>query len=217
MPDTLKLEYYSDILCVWAWIAQTRLDELQNNFADQITVKSHFINVFGDAPGKFATQWKDKGELSGYRAHLEEVIEPFGLKIHKDTWRDTVPLSSLNAHLVAKAVENTTNEETLAQALRRIRQAFFEEAKDVSDFDSLIEIVSSLPLDSQELREEIATGRAASALMNDYKQAENLKLRGSPSFVLDGGRQILFGNVGYRVLHANVEELLASEENATWC
>ncbi len=217
MSEPLSLEYYSDVLCVWAWVSQRRLDELEENFNDRIEVRCHFINVFGDAPGKFETQWKDKGGLAGYRAHLDEVVEPFGLSVHEQTWRDTVPHSSLNAHLVAKAVQNIADNLILAEALRAIRRAFFEEARDVSDFDSLIEIVSEVGVDATSLRESIATGRAASVLMNDYKQAETLQLRGSPSFVLDGGRQILFGNVGYRVLHANVEELLASPENATWC
>lgn len=217
MSEPLSLEYYSDILCVWAWISQTRLDELEDNFGDKVAIQCHFINVFGDAPGKFATQWKDNGGLAGYRRHLEEVVEPFGLNVHEGTWRDTVPHSSLNPHLVAKAVQNIAGGEVLGQALRAIRHAFFEQARDASDFDSLIDIVSPLDLDPALLREDIATGKAASALMRDYKQAETLQLRGSPSFVLDGGRQILFGNVGYRVLHANVEELLTPHDNATWC
>ena len=54
--------------------------------------------------------------------------------------------------------------------------------------------------------------------MADYQQADTLKLRGSPSFVLNEGRQTLFGNVGYRVLQANVEELLnRPDTDASWC
>ena len=197
MSNPLSLEYYSDILCVWAWISQKRLDELEANFGAQIETRFHFIDVFGDAP--------------------EEVLEPFEMAIHEDTWRTVVPHSSLNAHLVAKAVQNVAGADALAKTLRTLRSAFFEQAQDVSDFDSLISIVSQFEIDATAIREDIATGRAASALMRDYKQADDLKLRGSPSFVLDGGRQILFGNVGYRVLHANVEELLNAHDYASWC
>ena len=35
---------------------------------------------------------------------------------------------------------------------------------------------------------------------------------------LDGGRQTLFGNVGYRVISANIEELLHQPSGeASWC
>ena len=128
-----------------------------------------------------------------------------------------VPRSSLNAHMVAKAVQTSSGEDALANALLAIRRAFFEEARDVSDFDSLTEIVSSAGIDADMVRKEIATGDAAAALMADYERAETLRLRGSPTFVMDGGRQTLFGNVGYRILAANVEELLSTSTGASWC
>ena len=47
---------------------------------------------------------------------------------------------------------------------------------------------------------------------------EHHQVQGSPTFVLNQGRQKLFGNVGYRVIAANIEELL--HDNAgqlSWC
>ena len=44
-------------------------------------------------------------------------------------------------------------------------------------------------------------------------------IQGSPSFVLNEGRQKLFGNVGFRILDANIQELLRAPqtEQASWC
>jgi protein-disulfide isomerase len=54
--------------------------------------------------------------------------------------------------------------------------------------------------------------------MLDYQEAKKLSLKGSPSYIIDNGRQTLYGNVGYRVLLANVEELLNNpQEEASWC
>jgi predicted DsbA family dithiol-disulfide isomerase len=54
--------------------------------------------------------------------------------------------------------------------------------------------------------------------MSDYQQAKQKAIKRSPSYVIDGGRQTLYGNVGYRVLSANIEELLKSPANeASWC
>jgi hypothetical protein len=40
----------------------------------------------------------------------------------------------------------------------------------------------------------------------------------SPTFVFNDGRQRLNGNVGYRVIEANVRELLrAPEAGRSWC
>ncbi len=56
------------------------------------------------------------------------------------------------------------------------------------------------------------------ALMQDYQTSKLQSIKGSPSYVIDGGRQTLYGNVGYRVLLANVEELLKNPiGEASWC
>lgn len=69
-----------------------------------------------------------------------------------------------------------------------MRGAFFDEANDVSNFDSLTDIVSGVGIDPSPIRQELATGQAAASLMADYEHAESLRLRGGPSFVLDCGR-----------------------------
>jgi hypothetical protein len=46
-----------------------------------------------------------------------------------------------------------------------------------------------------------------------------MRIEGSPSLVLNEGRQKLYGNVGFRVIEANVQGLLhaAGPEDASWC
>jgi len=44
---TVKVEYYSDVLCIWAWIAQRRQDELRQQFGSQLVLmqKAEFVSV----------------------------------------------------------------------------------------------------------------------------------------------------------------------------
>ena len=53
----------------------------------------------------------------------------------------------------------------------------------------------------------------------DLKLAESLGVKGSPTFVMNEGRQVLFGNVGYKLIEANVEELFREQSGdaASWC
>jgi len=56
------------------------------------------------------------------------------------------------------------------------------------------------------------------ALLRDQALKEQYQIVGSPTYVLNDGRQKLFGNVGYRILDANVRELLERPETgASWC
>ena len=55
--------------------------------------------------------------------------------------------------------------------------------------------------------------------IEDVELKEAHKIEGSPTYYLNEGRQKLYGNVGYRILEANVLELMQNEtsELASWC
>ena len=100
----------------------------------------------------------------------------------------------------------------------KFRQAFFVEAKDISNIDVLFTIIEEVGLDSSKVNKAILDGSAIASLMHNYQHAKKLSLKGSPSYIIDNGRQTLYGNVGYRVLLANIEEQLNKPESeASWC
>ena len=67
----------------------------------------------------------------------------------------------------------------------------------------------------------LASHRSASAdaaLAEDHEAAGQHGITGSPTYLLNEGRQKLYGNVGYRLIEANVEELLRdNSDRASWC
>ena len=89
------------------------------------------------------------------------------------------------------------------------RDSVFNNAKKANARDSLAETY---------LRARLEDGTALAALAADHESAAALGVSGSPTFVLNEGRQKLYGNVGYRILEANVEELLRDDrDSASWC
>lgn len=219
MNTPLPIYYYSDILCIWAWIAQLRIDELHRQLEDKIEIHHHFVDVFGDVQHKIDSSWCDRGGYPGYAAHVHTAAENFPeLKIHPAVWHEVRPTSSANAHLVIKACELAYDAATSHTAELTLRRAFFLDAMDISNLDRLFEILAAQALDPDRLEQRISNGTAMAALMTDYRSAQNAGVSGSPTYVLDGGRQVLFGNVSYRVINANIEELLRNPTNeASWC
>ncbi len=140
MTTPLIVDYFSDVLCVWAWIAQRRNEELQEQWGEQVELRHHFLNVFGDTAARMEKQWADRGGYGGFGRHVVDSAAPYD------------------------------------------------------------------------------DGSAAAALMTDCSAANQQNITGSPSWVMNEGRQTLYGNVGYQVLHANVKGLLShSGEEASWC
>ncbi len=219
MTNPVVIEYYSDILCVWAWIAQRRIDELNEKLAGKIELRYHYLDIFGDASNKIPTQWQEKGGFSGFASHVHKAAKPYpDAPINTELWQDIRPNTSANAHLVLKAVELSNGKEKSIELALLIRKAFFVESQDIGLLSVLFSLVELAGIDAEPVNKVLNDGSAMALLMADYQQAKALSLKGSPSYIIDNGRQVLYGNVGYRVLLANIEEHLHQPvAAASWC
>jgi len=219
MTKPLQIDYYSDILCVWAWIAQCRLEELKKQWGDQIRIRHFYVDVFGDVEQKIKESWAEKGGYSGFAKHVQQAVSAFDeITVNPELWQQVRPRTSANAHLFVKAIEITHGVALAEDIDFKIRQSFFLEAGDIGSLDFLFGQFEHTNLHLEEITHQIHNGRALTALMRDYRQAQSESIKGSPTYVLDSGRQVLFGNVGYRVIHANIEELIRKPSGeASWC
>lgn len=219
MNKPLIVDYYSDILCVWAWIAQRRIDELNKKHQNSIFIQHNYIDVFGNVAMKIENQWQQKGGYAAYAEHVQASVSAFeDAHVNERVWMDLRPTTSANAHMVLKAIHIAFGHDRSVQAALMYRKAFFIEALDISDMNVLLNLAEAHKFDVQEFSKFINDGSAMAALMKDYQTSKLLSLKGSPSYILDGGRQTLYGNVGYRVLLANIEELQRNpQQEASWC
>ena len=215
----IHIDYYTDVLCVWAWIAQPRLDELNRQWAGRVTIRHRYLDIFGDSHRKIAKQWGEADGFEKFGAHVVKSVTPFeSLEVNPDIWTKVRPRSSLQAHLFLKAVALVSDEALVEPVALRIRQAFFSEARDINEYATLIECAEAENIDEQLLKSALRDGSAIAALSDDQRSANALGMRGSPTWVLNEGRQLLYGNVGYRILDANIEELARHPTlEASWC
>ena len=115
--NKIKLEYFTDVLCVWAYTAQIRLDELQNKFRDQIDISYHFLPIFGCTETRIIDGWKDKGGVDAFSEHIKSVCSQFPhIKVNDDIWLNNMPKTSANIHLVFKAVQLLEQNDQISSA-----------------------------------------------------------------------------------------------------
>lgn len=229
----VSISYFSDILCVWAYFAEIKLDQIRRDFGPQVQLRHHFIPVFADVQGKIEGSWKERGGMEGYSRHVHQLAERFPhAGIHPEVWKSPVPASSASCHLLLKAaqllesageispepLQEHGGKTRVEELTWRLRSAFFRDARDVCSTEIQVEIAEELGLPMARLRSEMDDGRAFAALFADAELQKKHLIQGSPTFLLNEGRQKLYGNVGYRVIRANLEELLENPEDlASWC
>ncbi len=229
----VRIHYFSDILCVWAYLAQIRLDELIKNYSSQIEISYNFMPVFGCINNRIGNGWKDKGGFDGFSKHTHEVCEAYPhITLHKDIWAVNTPKTSTTSHLFIKAVQCLVDNGTISnechsefdqrtifeELIWKVRLAFFRDLKDISQMNVLMDIAKSMNLPIDKIQEAIDDGSALAELSRDIELKDEFGVEGSPTYILNEGRQKLYGNVGYRIIEANLQEVMKEPDlEASWC
>ncbi len=226
--EPIRILYFSDVLCIWAYIAQIRLEELKTTFADKISIDYHFNSVFGNAHQKLEARWRDRGGFSGYSDHVKGVANQFNhVIVHPDIWTKDIPHSSTSCHLFLCAiklleekglVKNSNSESIFEKAIWAFRKEFFTNLANVSDRKVQLEIAKELGLPINKIKAQIDSGEAYAELSKDFDLVKEHAVTVSPTLIFNEGRQRLNGNVGYRVIEANIRELIRNPSGEqSWC
>jgi len=226
--DAIRVTHFSDVLCIWAYVSQARVDELQATLGEKVAVEMRFCSVFGDTRSKLAKRWAERGGFSGYGAHVRDVADGFPhVTVHPDVWRKLQPASSLSCHLFLCAVRRLAAEGKLGgdgvaryhSACWALREAYFRDLRDVSARAVQLAVAQDLGLPVEELVTRLDDGAAHAELSADYDLAREQAVTVSPTLILNEGRQRLNGNVSFNVIEANVRELLLQKaaEQASTC
>ena len=230
---SIEISYVSDVLCIWAYVAEARLDELRREFGKSAELSYRFIPIFGATRYRVGEGWKDRGGYAGFGKQVRAVAKEFPhVTVSDRVWSEVAPTTSANAHEVLCAVRLLVEEgaldnqpkagfagkTTFEEAIWRVRCAFFEQARDISDRAALLEVLEDIHLPLAAIEAKIKSGEAMAEVCRDVELRDQLKIEGSPTYYLNQGRQKLYGNVGYRVISANLRELLESPgDQASWC
>lgn len=216
----VHLTHFSDVCCIWAYVSRIRLEELRSALGDRLQVEHRFVPVFGAARERVLRRWEGRAGFDGYAGHVREIASRFPhVEVDPAVWSSVRPRSSAPAHLLLKAVQLLEGGSSLVEpAAWAVREAFFRDGRDIGCTGTLLEIAREQRLPVGEIRDRMESGAAMAALCRDVELRDELRVEGSPTYILNQGRQKLYGNVGYRVLEANIQELLRQPDGgASWC
>ncbi len=230
----LTVELFSDVLCIWAYSAQVRIDQLKIDYSTRITLQYRFIPVFAAAHERIEQDWKTRGSFEGFNRHLHEIATRWEhVSLHPEVWLNDPPRSSTVAHLYLKAIQlleaageiscdpvkSYEDRTPFEEFLWQVRCAFFEKSLNIARIRVLDELCTGLDLPQNRIHELIDTGAAHARLHRDTEAHDRYQIPGSPTLIFNEGRQRLYGDVGYRIIDANVRELLdnAHHTGASWC
>jgi predicted DsbA family dithiol-disulfide isomerase len=213
MTDRVRFQYWSDPLCIWAFVAQDRLDRVLHDFAGKLDVDYHVVPVFGSVPWRFERgPWAAGGVAARVEATRKIAHEHGHPEVDGECWRGDCPASSWSPGMAIEAVAAmVASGEAPPDAFTRyqweVRRRFFVERDNVARRAVQLAIARDLDIPVAGLESRLDDGSALAALWEDHREVESQRIEGSPTYVFDNGRAKLYGNFPFGVLHATVEEL----------
>jgi predicted DsbA family dithiol-disulfide isomerase len=210
----LSFEYWSDPLCIWAFVAQPKLERILAELGDKLEVEHHVVPVFGSIPWRLKEgSWASAGIEGRVQATRSIAAQHGRSDVSGECWVRDCPVSSWSAGVAVEAVlllerEGRAPRGAGAAYHHLLRERFFVCAENVARRDVQLSIAEELALPRSALEAHLDDGSAIAALWEDIRRKEQLCIQGSPTFVFDGGRAMLYGNFSYGVLRATVDELV---------
>jgi predicted DsbA family dithiol-disulfide isomerase len=221
---SLTITYYSDVLCIWAYSAKIKIDEMKKQFGNKIALEYRYTPLFVNMHSMLEKNWADKGGLQGYNKMMHKLSGMFPyVEIHPEIGLKNLPHSSASCHQFLKAINlleqrgeiksDDAQNTLLEQADWQIRLGYFRDAQDVSQTSQLMSIAEQLKIPGNSIETLLSNGEAMAALASCTTDDKQKLIEGSPSFVLNEGRQKLYGNIGYHIIEANISALLETPED----
>lgn len=220
----IRITHFSDVLCVWAFVAQIRIEELVSEFGKQIEIDYRLLPVFGSAHQKIKIGWGEENGRQAYGRHVLEIANSFNhVNVASDVWSRVTPYSSLPSHLYLCATrlleqKSKVTAGSFSRLAWRFREAFFSELQDISDIDVIKKLIDEIDLPLKLIDDQVISGAAYAELADDMKIAKDHMIKASPTLIFNEDRQRLTGNVGYRIIEANIRELIQKPRGEqSWC
>lgn len=225
---SLEIDYYSDVLCIWAYSAKIKIDEIKKQFGNQVHINYRYTPLFVDMHAMLEKNWAEKGGLQGYNKMMHKLNGMFPyVEVHPEIGLKNLPYSSACCHHFIKAVDILEQREEiqsqdkdnslLEQIDWRIRLGYFRDAEDISQLKVMMSYAEQLNIPTNKLESVLNSGEAMAALSACTTDDKQATIDGSPSFVLNEGRQKLYGNIGYHIIATNIKALLDKpEDKPSW-
>ncbi|TXR53100.1 DsbA family protein [Reinekea thalattae] len=191
-----KLIYCYDPMCSWCWgfkptwnALKTELQPLLDNGKLEIVYLLGGLAADSDEPMTAQMQTN----LQGIWRHINQQL---GTEFNFDFWRDCKPRRSTYPACRACLVARKFNLES--DMLSQIQQAYYLNAQNPSDLETLQQCAEAIGLDKQEFIKAMQELKQANSLEKEIDQARQLQLNSFPSLALLNNNQLTHIPIDYQ-------------------
>jgi putative protein-disulfide isomerase len=175
-------------MCSWCWGFRPTWKEIQAGLSKDIEVKYLLGGLAPDSKEVMPKAMQE--DIAGYWKKIQQHIP--NTKFNFDFWEQCEPRRSTYPAcraVIAAKKQNTGTEKNIIekQMVDAIQTAYYLNAKNPSDDETLIAIADTLGLDIAQFSRDLNSDETQQQLMKEIQFGQSIGARGFPSMILDMG------------------------------
>lgn len=205
------LYYFHDPMCSWCWGFSPVFNKLLNNLPENIDVKRVLGGLAADTSAAMPDDMKEY--IKGNWKKIEEKIP--GVKFNFEFWNKCQPRRSTYPACREIIAARQQGQQYDVQMTKAIQHAYYKEARNPSDDETLIEIASELQLDMKKFSVALNSDAVNQQLQEEINFSRGMFVETFPSLVLETGKScppILINYNNYRPMLESIENYFAGKK-----
>jgi len=198
--DGSTLVYVHDPMCSWCWAFRPTWAQIQANLPGEMTIRRLLGGLAPDSDQVMPVDMQDYLQQTWRR--IQEHVP--GTRFNFDFWTRCQPRRSTYPACRAVVAASEQDPDSEADMILAIQKAYYLEARNPSDDDTLVALAGDLDLDPERFRTALNSPATQAELQRQIGTARAMGVQGFPSLVLVRGG----GIAPLRLSYDNAEMVL---------
>ena len=198
------LYYVHDPMCSWCWGFSSALQELLAALPGSVSVRRVLGGLAPDSDVVMPAALQRQIQ-SGWQ-RIENTIP--GTRFNFDFWKNNLPQRSTYPACRAVIAARKQGAEYDVAMTRAIQKAYYQQARNPSDDDTLAELAAELNLSVDDFRRDLNSEETNAILHDELRLAKELYAESFPSLVLKTGQEACTIKIDYLNASVMLEDIM---------
>lgn len=198
-PTTLY--YVHDPMCSWCWGFRPVWQEIRQNLADNIRVKYLLGGLAPDSDEIMPIAMQQ--DIAGYWRKIQQHIP--NTEFNFDFWQQCEPRRSTYPACRAVIAARKQQVDIELAMIEGIQKAYYLDAQNPSNDDTLISLAVNLGLDKTRFSEDLNAQTTQNDLLEEIQFSRSIGAQGFPSMVLEKNGQAQLIPLNYNEAQATLD------------
>jgi putative protein-disulfide isomerase len=176
----MKLYFILDPMCSWCWGFRSAFEQLRLALSERIHIQYVMGGLAPDSDEPMPEKTREY-----VQSQWKLVTNNTGAEFNWDFWQRCQPRRSTYPACRAVIASGLQNEDARADMIYAIQRAYYVNAKNPSDLDTLIECATEIGLDTERFTRDMQSAQIDQLLMDELQLRSRLGVTSFPSLRLE--------------------------------